>query len=206
MAQVYGDPKLYTRGVKFTNSPNTTGIVLLGGTNTDPITTAVANKNFIDFRTKSTATSGDSRGVYLRHYIAGAGAAGEAARFFTTVDGITAAVGGSVHGAHIGSSLAATGNISGQMAACRVTLGATAATRTVGGAQCALLVESDVGTGNTMPTYTSYIRVVKTGSVDLANLFDIQPSTCTRKGSAPSATDGIRILLDGSPVYLMVGT
>ena len=66
------------------------------GLSSDPATTATANKNFLEFRTQSTATSGDSRGIYNRLYLAGAGVSGESLRSFTTVSDVAAAT---AHGA-----------------------------------------------------------------------------------------------------------
>jgi len=43
------------------------GLLIGVGTSEDPATTAVASKNFLEFRTQSTATSGDGRGLYIRY-------------------------------------------------------------------------------------------------------------------------------------------
>ena len=94
--------------------------LLLGiGTAADPATTSVAGKNFKEFRFESKATSGDSRGEYLRLYLAGAGVSGEALRAFTTVDDVAAA---NAHGAHISLNFATSGTITGQGIAGRNTL------------------------------------------------------------------------------------
>lgn len=189
---------------------DSTAVLFGAGTSTtgEMVSTSTANKNMAAFWTKSTATSGASRGIYWRHYIAGAGAEGEAARFFTTVAGVTAAVGGTVHGAHISASLDATGNISGQMVAVRATYGATAhaSSRAIGGNAYALMVETDIGANNTVPTEHAFIAVRNTGSVNFTNLFHIPASTITRKGSACSSTNGLAIRLDGALAYIMVGT
>jgi len=180
-------------------------LVLTGGSDTYPLLTALADKHFIDFRTKSTYAGGVSRGVYLKHFIAGAGQEGEALRSRTEVAGVAAA--GGVHGAHITAALDATGSATGLMAGVRATLEVAAATRSLSGTFAALQVDSFIGTGITMPAgSTSFIRVADAGAVAIANLFNIPASTCTRKGSAPSAVDGIAILLDGVTKYLMVGT
>src|SRR5512133_975947 len=76
----------------------TVACLIGAGTSTTPAKTATANKNFLGFWTKSTATSGDSRGLYLRHYISGAGGSGEAARIYTTVNNVA---GSTAHGANI---------------------------------------------------------------------------------------------------------
>ena len=59
-----------------------------GGTDASPISTSVAGGNFADFRTKSTdATGADSRGLYWKHYLSGAGASGDCFRSYTIVEG-----------------------------------------------------------------------------------------------------------------------
>lgn len=95
------------------------GLLFSGGTAASPATTATADKNFLDFRVQSTATSGDSRGEYMRLYLAGAGVSGEALRAFTTVSDVAAA---NAHGAHISLSLGTSGTVTGQGIATRSTL------------------------------------------------------------------------------------
>lgn len=95
------------------------GALLLGvGTSASPATTAVADKMFIELRTQSTATSGDSRGVYVRHELKGAGGSGESLRGNTNV---TAAV-TNAHGAHDSVSFQTGGSITGQCAGHRAGL------------------------------------------------------------------------------------
>lgn len=95
----------------------TIGYIMGAGTNSDPVTSQSTGINFIDFRTKSTATTGDIRGMYLRHYLSG-GAGGDGARIFATVDSAI----GTAQGAHISLSYGATGATSGQAIAMRGTL------------------------------------------------------------------------------------
>jgi len=74
------------------------GLILGSGTSTDPKTSTTADEKFISFYFSDSATSGDSRGLYLRHYIAGAGGGGESLRSFTSIDDVA---GATAHGAHI---------------------------------------------------------------------------------------------------------
>jgi len=85
------------------------GLLMGVGTSANPATTAVAGAIFSEFRTQSTATSGDSRSLYLRHDINGAGGGGEALRAFAK---ITAAA-STARGAHISLDLDAAGSVSG---------------------------------------------------------------------------------------------
>ena len=130
-----------------------------GGTASSPISTANADKNALGFWFKSTATSGDSRGLYLRQYFAGAGVSGEAARIFGTVDNVTAAVGGTVNGAHITlSAQGASGAISGAGNALRATLGIGASCNP-GGTLAGIQVDSDFDNAATVPANAACIRV-----------------------------------------------
>lgn len=85
------------------------GLIMGVGTSADPATTSTADAIFSEFRTESTATSGDSRSFYLRHSINGAGGGGEALRAFAKID----AAGATARGAHISVDLAAAGSLSG---------------------------------------------------------------------------------------------
>jgi hypothetical protein len=79
------------------------------GTTANPAASSTAGAIFAEFRTKSTATSGDSRGLYWRHDVNGAGGGGECVRAFSKV---TAAA-STVRGAHISLDLDAAGSVSG---------------------------------------------------------------------------------------------
>lgn len=79
------------------------------GTSGSPATTSTANKSFIEFRTQSTATSGDSRALYLRHDLNGAGVSGEAIRAFSKITAAAA----TARGAHISLDVASAGSTSG---------------------------------------------------------------------------------------------
>lgn len=85
------------------------GLLMGVGTSGNPATTANADDIFAEFRTQSTATSGDSRGLYWRHDINGAAGGGEALRAFSKV---TAAA-STVRGAHISIDLSTAGSVSG---------------------------------------------------------------------------------------------
>lgn len=96
-------------------------LLLGGGDGTDPNTTATANKNFIEFRCETTATTAgsDTRLAYLRTYFAGATTGGgETLRVFSTVE----AACGTVRGAHISLNWGASGSVSGLGTALTATL------------------------------------------------------------------------------------
>ena len=89
------------------------------GTSASPVTWSTASKNGMEYRTQSTATSGDSRGLYIRHELAGVGGSGEVMR----ANGMVSAAGtANAHGLHAGLGFETNGKITGQGAAVRATL------------------------------------------------------------------------------------
>jgi len=91
----------------------------LAGTSSSRVVSDVAGLKFMQYYLECTATSGDNRGMYLRFYLSGAGAGGEAARLFTTINDVAC---GTAHGAHISLDFASSGELSGLGIAGRNTL------------------------------------------------------------------------------------
>lgn len=186
------------------------GTLLFGaGTNADPELTALADKNFLDFRVKSTAASGDMRGLYIRAYYAGA-TGGEAVRAYATVDAANVATGGTVNGLHASLSINAGASVSGAGNAARFTLDAAADTRTLAGTLSAIQVDSNIATGNTVPASAAFIRLTNSGAVTLDKLLNI-PTSGSGLMMAPHTTqvmtDSIRIVMaDGNVRYIMCTT
>lgn len=85
------------------------GLLMGVGTSASPATTSTAGDIFAEFRTESTATSGDSRGLYWRHSLNGAGVSGEAIRAFSKIEAAAA----TCRGAHVSLDVAAAGSCSG---------------------------------------------------------------------------------------------
>lgn len=138
------------------------------GTTATPGTTATANKNFIGYWVESTATSGDCRGEYVRLYISGVGGSGEAGRFYTTVNNVTAATGGTVNGAHISLNVTgASGAISGSANALRCTLDFAGTPTAIGGTVACLRLDSNFAAGPTIPTGTAFIAINDLGSQNM---------------------------------------
>lgn len=73
-------------------------LILGVGTSANPATSAAANKSFIELRSQTTATSGASRGLYVRHELKGAGVSGESLRGNTNLGASTAVA--TAHGCH----------------------------------------------------------------------------------------------------------
>lgn len=193
----------------------TAALLAGGGTSATPCATATADKNFVAFWTKSTATSGDSRGMYVRHYFAGAGGSGEAARLYGTVDNVTAATGGTVNGAHVSLSIqGASGKISGEANALRATLDFAATPTTIGGTVAVATFDTNIAAGPTIPANTAFLRLANVGTqkIDYA-MSIVAPSTAmvatagSGANSAGAAGGGVaakalKITVDGVDYWI----
>lgn len=194
-------------GVAQIGATAVTALGLGGGASATPMTTAVADKNFVGFYTQSTATSGDSRGAYFKHNLGGTIAAtgyGDGVRAYTTVGGTGYSYASGLHGT---MSISVGGTVTGAGSGIRATLGAAAASRTLAGALSALHVCSDVGTGNTMPTVHGFMRFTNDGAVALSNLAVI-PNAANGTVFAAHTTQGLThsikfITEDGTAYYIM---
>lgn len=164
------------------------GLLMGVGTSGSPATTAVAGSIFAEFRTQSTATSGDSRGLYWRHDINGAAGGGECIRAFSKV---TAAA-STVRGAHISLDLDAAGTVSGFGAAvdAQLMLGAAAYADDI----TALNLNIYGNASATVTGRTSFLRPVINGDgtavADInANAFFIDFSNVTASSAGLIDTD-----------------
>lgn len=190
-------------------STTTAAETMGGGTAASPITTANANKNAIGFWFDTTATSGDSRGLYLRQYFSGAGVSGEAARIFGTVNNVTAATGGTVNGAHISLSVSgASGAVSGAGNALRATLGLGDGTA-AGGTLAAIQVDSDFHSGATVPATCAGIRFTTSGSLAFPYVMAFDGTNGLvwddDFGTEPStAAGGLKVLVNGSARWIQL--
>ena len=95
------------------------------------------------------------------------------------------------------------GSISGAGNALRATLGVAAGV-TPGGTVAAIQADSDVGAAGVLPATASWIRFTNSGAgTGLSNLFNL-PSAMVPVKSAAAVTHTIKIIVDGTPYYLMV--
>lgn len=166
---------------------------------------SAADKNGVEMRLQSGASSGDSRGVYIRLKLAGTGG-GEAGRFFANASAANVATGGTINGIHASLGVDATGSISGAGNALRATLGASAATRTLGGTAAALQLDSDIAAGNTVTDAWSFVRVSDSGTVRIASLLNMPaPSNGTifATHTTQAMSHSIRFIANGVPYYIM---
>jgi hypothetical protein len=95
------------------------------------------------------------------------------------------------------------GSISGAGNALRATLGLAAGVSS-GGTVAAIQADSDVGAGATLPATAAWIRFTNSGAgTGLSNLFNL-PAAMVPAKSAAAVTHTIKIIVDGTPYYLMV--
>lgn len=169
-----------------------------------------ANQNALGLFFESTATSGDARGINLRLYFTGAGGSGEALRAYGIVNGVTAATGGTVNGAHISLSLSgASAAISGAGNALRATLGIGSGVTSPGGTQSVIQVDSDIASGVTPAAGTAFLRFTNTGAVSLSYLMRT-PNVASGGLLAAHVTDALshslRCITEGGTVFYVMCT
>jgi hypothetical protein len=150
---------------------DTAALIAGAGTSTTPIATATADKNFVGLWSSSSATTGDSRGVYIRHYLTSTGS-GEALRVYGSATVAGCAAGGTANGMHCSFSEGASATIAGQSSAARFTYDVAAATRVVGRNSSVLILETVLGANVTTHADCALIRVVQsaTNSLTMRNL------------------------------------
>ena len=197
----------YSAGrLKYYLSGNAGGIDY--GTSTAEATTASADRKFLSMYVKSTAATGDARGIYARLNLAGTATSGygDAIRALGYVTGTGYSYASGLHGT---LSIAAGATVTGSGAGIRATLEAAASTRTLSGALAALQVDSYIGANNTMPTVHGFIRFSDVGTTVLNNLF-VMPaapsnSTVFATHTTQVMTHSIRIIgPTGTPYFIMV--
>lgn len=181
---------------------NTDGGVIKAGTSAAPVTEDTANYKFVSLYFDNGATSGDSRAIYNRLYITGAGGGGESLRSFTTVSNVA---GATAHGAHISLNFGTTGKLTGLGAAVRATLHIPNQAMAGGGNYTAVQAEIYSDGASSDPagmTEFSVFRVVNdgnaTGKSDVdtdANLFAFNGWTAA-SGSMIGASVGTSTTLD----------
>ncbi len=204
-------------GYATNRTTNTDGSVIKIGDATNKVSCGTtANAKFISVYTNSAATTGDSRAIYIRHYISGAGGDGEAVRALTTVNNVTAA--GGTHGIHASLNFGASGKTTGLGVAGRFTL-QIPDTAAQAGTLAAIMPEiyADGATSDTAgATSVSFIRPVISGDTtgddtieDDAVLFDFTGCGAISGGHVViTDTGNVDTLLkcrknDGSLFYIM---
>jgi hypothetical protein len=195
-------------GVDFGNT--SAGLLHGAGASSTPVATSTADKKFMSYYSQCTATSGDSRGLYLRHELDGTIAAtgyGDAIRAWAKVGGTGYSY---ACGVHATMSVDASATVTGSGAGLRATLGAAAESRTLSGALAAVQADSDIGANNTMPTIHGFIRFTNSGSVSLSNLLVLPSAPVNGSIFAAHVTDAmthsIRVIDSAGTAYYLMAT
>ena len=221
--ELIGNSRIDLTGATVT-AGNTDGGVIKGGTSVAPITEDTADMKFISFYFDNGATSGDSRGIYNRLYITGAGGGGESLRSYTEISNVAAAT---AHGAHISLGFGestTSGSITGLGVAGRFTFGL--ADLAYPGTGTLAVIQSEIysfgassdPTGNNIAMFNVGNHGNSTGAADVdddAVLFYFSGWTVgdgnmiATDGSPttmPNATHSVKVKLpDGSLAYLYLG-
>lgn len=186
----------------------------LGSSTVRPIN-QTADKNFLEYYLENKAT-GSVRGLYLRLYHTLAGADGEAARIFATVQDVAAA---NAKGAHISLSFGSSGYITGEGVAARNTLQVPNAAMHAAGTYAAHEAEiwCDGASSDPTPvTQISLFRAVLSGNATGLAKTDLKAALVAIEGNAIGAgkimavktaaavSHTLRIVVNGTPYYLMV--
>lgn len=201
---------LHVRSIR----PNSGSIILGVGTGSGTTLDGLfklgtASAQALDVRARADGDTGtDARILYARLHQYGTGG-GEAVRAYAFAQNAATATGGTLNGLHASVSIATSSAISGQASGARITLEAAAASRTLGGTLAALNVDSNIGTGNTMPTNHSFIRFTNTGAVALSHLLQLPsaPSNGTifAAHTTQAMTHSLRVIgPTGTAYYIMV--
>lgn len=158
------------------------------GTTVSPAASSTANDFFVEMRTRSSATSGDNRGLYWRHEFTGVGGGGETIRAFSKISAAVA----TARGAHISLDIATAGSLSGFGAAIdsQLMLGGAAYDDDI----TALNLEIYANASATVTGRTSMIRPVIQGDSTAvanvnANAFFLDLSNVTASASGLIDTD-----------------
>lgn len=189
--------------------PATTLLLGAGTTSARYAMGTTANQNVVGIFAESTATTGDSRAINTRLYFTGVGGSGEVIRAMGVVNGVTAATGGTVNGAHLTLSVTgAAGEVSGAGNALRATLSLGASTN-AGGTLSGIQIDSDFDNAATVPATASCIRITNTNTKLWANLMMIPApvnGSIFAAHTTQTMTQSIRILSAAGTAYYVMCT
>lgn len=207
---VFGDQR--TVGM----TPFTNAILHGVGSSTVRCQYTATDKNFLEYYLENLSTTGTARGMYLRLYHSAAGADGEAARIFTTVNNVGAA---NAKGSHISLSFGTSGYITGEGIAARSTLQVPNAAMHAAGTYAASEAEISCDGASSDPspvTQMSLFRATLSGNATGVGKTDLKAALLALDGntigagkimaakSAAAVSHTLRISVNGTPYYLMV--
>ena len=174
----------------------------ISGTSAAPLLVTTAG-NASSTYVSSSATDGDTRLNYSKLIFTAAGS-GEALRAFTSIatGAGTAAVGGTVNGAHISLEIDGAAKVSGAGNALRATLGGTSINP--GGTLSVIQVDSSFATGGTW-TNASFLRFTNSGTGTIGNLLNV-PAALVGTNTQGAATNSLKIVDSAGAVYYIMLT
>lgn len=192
--------------------PTTAAILMGAGTSSNPIPDTVADQNFFGYWLTESASSGTTRGEYIRLYLTG-GAGGEAIRAFLTNS--AAAPVDTINGAHISLSYSGSGNVTGLANALRATHHIRNGNQT--GTNSAVMAELYAdGSSSNVTGNAALLRLVLDGDAtgvaaldDTADLVSIVGNSIGAGNivavkSAAAVSHTARIRINGTLYYLML--
>lgn len=189
------------------------GLLMGVGTTANPASTATADAFFAEFRTRSTATTGTSRGLYWRHELAGAGGEGECLRAFTKLSAATT----TARGAQISLDVNTTGSLTGL--GCAVDAQILVPNQALGAGTYGVVNSEIFSAGSSSSVAASniaFFRAVASGNatgiatVDTAGLlFNIQWVTMGsgklfQANTAGAASHALKIKINNVAYYIML--
>lgn len=194
------------------------GLILGGGTSSDPVVSSTASEKLCSFYTSSSATSGESYGFYWKHTQTGAGGSLTCGRFYSSCN----VAGSTIQGAQISASLGASGTISGQIIGCRSQLvlpddHAAFTAGTFAGGQSEVYFDGDNSSTTDISGATSHCihRFIVDGDTTarakLRYLFSIEnvssgtsDATCVLNTANITASHGLNVRVNGEDYCLLL--
>lgn len=180
----------------------------LVGASAAPYALGDAN-NGREYRYRSTATSGDIRGMYMALGLNGAGSAGEAIRSRTIVEAV--GVAGGVHGLHSGLEFDADGTLTGLGVGGRATFMApnrSHAGGSISGGMSELWAEgssSDFGAFTVHSIHRFVMDGDPTGYATGDNVFEFVNLSAVQLAANTDTPDlGLRVIVNGAVRYIML--
>lgn len=161
---------------------------LSGGTSTsDYMTSADPAQKWMNFFCRSTATTGSSQVLYIRHNANGAGTSQQTTirSYLTVTAALTAGTSAAVHAT---AEIGAGGSQTGLFTAGRFQIASTAATRTMSGTKAALYLEGNWGVGTTMGGEESFIAITDLTAVYTPYFIDMKTLTSDAAGAFYAGT------------------
>jgi hypothetical protein len=187
------------------------GTMLGSGTSAAPYTMTGASKSALSFYVTTADTADSNRTAYLRLYLTGAAAGGEAVRAFATGSGVGLTA---LRGIHASASISGDGTITGEMHAIKGTLHVPSST--LGGTTGGIVAELYADGASSAASNIAFFRGVRSGTADKlltapAMALDGITIGTAATGNTVDAISGDKavthlmlITLNGAPYYIML--